>query len=435
MLDKKSFPTLPSSRLPSETGLPELTLIDAEIDSVPPNTPTRVRGRAGSVLLAFSLILIAWNMRPLFASLSVVLPDVMRSNHLGSVAASMLTTLPVLCLGLLAPLAPPLARRFGTERTLLGVMALLAAGTALRGLDNAPALFFASALAGGAIAVGNVLLPSLVKRDYAHHAGIMTGLYTMAISAGAATAAALTVPLQHLMHGRHDYALAIWALPVVIAALVWLPQARSQQHGIHHAGHLVRGLWRDKLAWQLTLFMGLQAAQAYAVFGWLAPILRERGMNAVDAGLVLSVSTLSQLVACLLIPSLAIRLKDQRWLNVALAVTGTVGFLALYMAPPGAIWISSMVLGLSQGGLLSIALTMIVLRSPDGVVTAELSSMVQSVGYCLATIGPLVMGLLHTWTGNFQLAAPLFALLGLGVAITGFGAGRAAHVHAVVTPR
>lgn len=435
MPDNKSFTPLPSSPLPTEKELPELMLVDAEIDSVPPIAPTKVRGRAGTVLLAFSLILIAWNMRPLFSSLSVVLPDVMRSNDLGSVAASMLTTLPVLCLGLLAPLAPPLAGRFGTERTLLGVMVLLAIGTALRGLDNAPVMFFASALAGGAIAVGNVLLPSLVKRDFARHAGIMTGLYTMAICAGAATAAALTVPLQHLLQGSHDYALAIWAVPAVIAALVWLPQARRQQHDKHHAGHLVRGLWRDKLAWQLTLFMGLQAAQAYAVLGWLAPILRERGFNAVDAGLVLSLSTMSQLVACLLIPSLAIRLKHQRWLNVALAATGVAGFLALSMAPPGAIWISSIVLGLSQGGLLSVALTMIVLRSPDGVVTAQLSSMVQSVGYCLATVGPLLIGLLHTWTGNFQLAAPLFALLGLGVAITGFGAGRAAHVHAVVTLR
>jgi CP family cyanate transporter-like MFS transporter len=424
---------LSQSNFPAPTS--ELQLIDAEIDSMPPPLPTPVRSRASRLLLALSLVLIAFNLRPLFSSLSVVLPDIMRATGLSAIAASFLTTLPVLCLGVFAPFAPPLARRFGTEHTLLGVLVVLALGTILRGAGNLPLLFFASALAGAAIAVGNVLLPSLVKRDFPDHAGVMTGLYTMAVCGGAAGAAALTVPLQRLLDNRWTYALAGWALPVCLVALIWIAQTRRTQAGVRHAGHRVRGLWRDPLAWQVTLFMGLQAALAYAVFGWLAPILRDRGLDAVSAGLVLSVSSMSQLAACLFIPSFAIRCKDQRWLNVALAGAAVAGFLGMLSAPLGGVWYWAVLLGLSQGGLLSVSLTLIVLRSPDGPVTAQLSSMAQSVGYVLATVGPLMVGLMHTWTGNYRSAGPLFVALGIGAALSGFGAGRAAHVRALVTPR
>jgi CP family cyanate transporter-like MFS transporter len=155
-------------------------LIDAEADSLPAPRPTPAPSLARRILLGASVVLIAFNLRPVFASLSVMLPEIMAATGLSATAASLLTTLPIVCLGVFAPLAPGLGRRFGTERTLLGCMVLILVGTALRGTGNIPLLFLASAIAGSGIAVSNVLLSGLVKRDFAGQAALMMGLYTWA---------------------------------------------------------------------------------------------------------------------------------------------------------------------------------------------------------------------------------------------------------------
>ncbi|MBE1206739.1 CynX/NimT family MFS transporter [Aminobacter carboxidus] len=405
-------------------------LVDAEIDSLlAPQAPILRSGMARFVLGA-SLVLIAFNLRPLFSSLSVLLPEVMQATGLSPAGASLLTTLPVLCLGLFAPLAPRMAQRFGAERTLLFALALLAFGTALRGLGTAPLLFIASFIAGAAIAIGNVLLPGLVKRDFPDKAAMMTGLYTMALCAGAASASGLTLPIEHLATGSWSGALAAWAVPALIVLFIWTPQALGSRRQASHSGFRVVGLWRDRLAWQVTLFMGLQSALAYCVFGWLAPILRERGFDATTAGAIVSLSVMAQVVTCLAVPSIAIRRKDQRGVNVALVVAAVVALLGILFAPTWTILFWAVLQGIGQGGLIAAAMTLIVLRSPDSHVAAHLSGMAQGVGYTLAAIGPLLVGLIRNWTGSFAASSVLFVALGLGVAITGLGAGRALHVGA-----
>jgi len=189
-------------------------LVDAEADSVPRPAPPRFGGRAARLLFGASLVLIAFNLRPLFSSLSVLLPEVTREGGLSSVGASLLTTLPVVCLGVFAPFAPKLAQRLGAERTLFGALLVLTVGTGLRGVESMPVLFSATLMAGAAIAVANVLLPGVVKRDFADSAAIMTGLYTMALCAGAAAGAGLTIPVERIV-GSWSGALAAWALPAL----------------------------------------------------------------------------------------------------------------------------------------------------------------------------------------------------------------------------
>jgi CP family cyanate transporter-like MFS transporter len=387
-------------------------------------------GRAAMCLLGVSLMLIAFNLRPVFSSLSVLLPEIVQRTGLSSAAAGYLTTLPVLCLGLFAPLAPLCAQRFGTERTLLGMLALLTIGTALRGYGGIPGLFFGSALAGACIAVGNVLLPALVKRDFAHHAATMTGFYTMALCGGAAAAAALTLPLAHAFGHSWSMGVSIWAVPAAVVAVIWAPQLPRRSGNAKRTTYRVRGLWRDALAWQVTFFMGLQSALAYCVMGWLAPILQSRGLDGITAGLVVSVSILIQVVASLFVPPLAVRCKDQRLFNVALTIIAGVALLGLLFAPLSTVWFWAVLQGVGQGGLFAIALTVIVLRSPDSRVAAHLSSMAQTVGYILAAIGPLLVGLLHSWTGGYAATAWLFAALTLGAGLNGWGAGRTLHVKA-----
>ncbi|MBB3562103.1 CP family cyanate transporter-like MFS transporter [Rhizobium sp. BK512] len=406
------------------------TMIDAEIDSVPSPLPPQKQSTTARFLLGASLVLIAFNLRPVFSSASALLPEIRGELGLSPLGASLLTTLPVVCLGAFSSLAPRLAQRIGTERTLLGVLLLLTLGTALRGFSSVPLLFFGTALAGAAIAVGNVLLPGLVKRDFAANTALMTGLYTMALCAGAASAAGLTLPIEHALGGSLDGALSVWALPALLVGLIWLPQVFASSRQARRSGFRVEGLWRDKLAWQVTLFMGLQSALAYCVFGWLVPILRERGLDGIVAGGIVSVSVMVQAAACLFVPHIAVRGKDQRLINVTLCAFAVVALLGLLFAPLSTVWIWAVLQGIGQGGLIAAAMTAIVLRSRDPHVAAHLSGMAQCVGYLLAAVGPFIVGLIRGWTGSFAWCAVLFVALGLGAAFNGWRAGRALHVNA-----
>jgi CP family cyanate transporter-like MFS transporter len=385
---------------------------------------------AGRVFLGASLVLIAFNLRPLFSSASALLPEIKSELQLSPLGAGLLTTLPVVCLGLFSPLAPRLAQRFGAEKTVLGVLLLLALGTALRGLAPVAALFLGTALAGACIAIGNVLLPGLVKRDFPQQGALMTGLYTMALCGGAAGAAGLTLPIEKALGGSLHGALAAWALPAAIVALVWLPQVVNGARRPAQGGFHVEGLWRDRLAWNVTLFMGFQSALAYSVFGWLVPILRERGLDAVVAGSVVSMSVMIQAMACLAVPHIAVRGRNQCVINVVLCGLAVLALIGLLFAPLSTVWLWAALQGVGQGGLIAAAMTVIVLRSRDPQVAAHLSSMAQCVGYLLAAIGPLVVGVIRDRTGGFAWCAALFAVLGSIAAFNGWRAGRAAYVNA-----
>ena len=386
-------------------------------------------GASSRLLLGASLVLIAFNLRPVFSSLSVLLPDISEATGLSAFGAGVLTTLPVVCLGAFAPVAPWMSRRIGTDRTFLMLLVLLALGTAMRGLGLLP-LFVGQTLAGACIAGGNVLLPGLVKRDFPDRSALMTGLYTMALCGGAAIAAGLTVPIKSVFGDSWTLALAVWTLPVVLALVVWLPQLGGTGAKARPLHRRIVGLWKDPLAWQLTLFMGLQSSLAYSVFGWLAPILRARGLEAATAGGIVSADVLVQVASCLITPAIAVRCRDQRAVNVVLAACAAGSLAGLVFAP---LWMAlpfALIQGIGQGGLIAVAITMIVLRSPDSHVAAELSGMAQCVGYLLASLAPLTVGVTQGLTGDFALAGLLFILIGVLLACMGLGAGRALHVKA-----
>jgi|UniRef100_B0T5Q3 CP family cyanate transporter-like MFS transporter len=390
--------------------------------------------RGGRLPLAVGIVATAFCLRLMFASLSVRLPEVVRATGLTAWQVGLLTTLPVLCLGVCAPMAPWFARRWGTERSLFGALVLIGLGTAARALGPVWALFSFSILAGAAIATANVLLPTLVKRDFEDRTAVLTGAYVTAISGGAALAAAVTVPIETALGGGWRVGLSMWAAPVVVAALLWSLQLGAKTARGGDVVLPVTGLWRDPLAWSVALFMGLQSALAFCVLGWLAPILRERGLDAVTAGLVLSVLIVVQLATSLTVPSFATRRPSQCTIAVVLSVAGAGGLLGLLLAPLSGVWVWAVIQGLAQGGLFSLALTMVLLRSPDSHVASHLSGMAQSVGYIPAALAPLGVGLLHQWTGGFQAVAGLVALIGAGLVVTGLIAGRATVVMARAAP-
>ncbi|MGE8112192.1 CynX/NimT family MFS transporter [Pseudomonas sp. NPDC086566] len=407
-----------------ERELEEL-LIDAEADDALVQQQPPMLKRPWLLLLG--LVLVALNLRPALSSMAPVLGQVSAGLGLNASEAGLLTTLPVLCLGLFAPLAPVLARRFGSERVILGILLTLALGILVRSALGAVGVFVGSILAGASIGIIGVLLPGIVKRDFPQHAGTLTGVYTMALCLGAAMAAGATVPLTQHFDGSWAFGLGFWMLPALLAMLVWSLQAR-QGHGLHKAAYRVRGLWREPLAWQVTLYMGLQSSLAYIVFGWLPSILIGRGLSPTEAGLVLSGSVIVQLISSLGAPWLATRGKDQRLAIVMVMLITLAGLFGCLYAPLDGLWGWAVLLGLGQGGTFALALTLIVLRSKDAHVAANLSSMAQGVGYTLASMGPFAVGLVHDLTGGWAAVGWIFAVLGIGAIVFGLGAGRAMHV-------
>jgi MFS transporter, CP family, cyanate transporter len=368
-------------------------------------------------------VLLALNLRMAITSVPPILPDL----GLSSAGESLLTTLPVLLFGGAAAAGPALRARLGEERGLFAALALTVAGILARGLWLDAALFPATIVACAGIAVLNVLLPSFVRGRFAERVGPMTAAYTTALTAGATLAAGLTVPIRSAAGGSNAVALGIWAAPAAVALLAWVPQLRSPERHIPgpRGERRAVSLWRSPLAWQVTLFMGLQSLAYYAPLSWLPTIYREQGLSAATAGALLSVFNAVGIAANLATPVIAHRMRDQRAAITGAVALTAVGVVGLLVAPADLALLWAVVLGLGQGAALSLALLLIVMRAPDHDTSARLSSMAQGIGYLLAAAGPLGMGLLHGLTGGWTV--PLLGLLVLCAfeLAAGLGAGRA----------
>lgn len=388
---------------------------------------TTQEARTGSrLLLILGLILIAFNLRPTLTVVAPVLNAIRADYSFDATMAGLLTMLPVLCLGIFGAIAAKVARRYGAEATILGFVLLIAAGSLLRGAGSPAALFVGTAFGGAGIGVVGVLLPAIVKRDFSANAGMMTGLFTMTLVFGAAVGAGATIPLAGTF-GGWEPALMFWAVPALVAALVWLPQLVLHRFRPRDTAPPA-SLWRDPLAWQVTLFMGLQSSIAYMTMGWMPVILEDFGMTAAAAGYVSSVSIASQMITALLVPPLAARQRDQRAVLVANVALATFGMAGLIFAPLSLVWVFAIMLGLSLGGCFGVALTLIVLRTRDGRMAAELSAMSQSVGYVLASLGPFMIGWLYDLSGGWSVPGLFFIAVTLVAMAVGVGAGRARHV-------
>ncbi|WP_246154938.1 CynX/NimT family MFS transporter [Methylobacterium oryzihabitans] len=383
----------------------------------------RLTRAAGAVWPALALMLVAFNLRPALSSIGPILGRIREEIGLSGVLAGALITVPVLCLGVFGRLGPPLVHRIGPDAGVLAALVLTAVGLVLRGFDGVVPLFSGSVLAAAGIGVVGVILPGVVKRDFPTRAGLMTGLYTGTLCLGASAGAGLTVPAARAL-GHWQGALMLWALPALVAALAWLPmlaRPRPRATAASPRGRL-SALWRDPLAWQVTAFMGAQSSLAYVVFGWLPAALIDRGFTPVAAGALASVSAMSQVALALVVPTLAGRRRDQRILIVPVVALPMIGFGGLLVGPLALAWMFAVILGLGLGGCFGLALTLIVLRAPDPATAGDLSAMAQGVGYCVAALGPLLIGAVHEASGGWDWPAAVYASL----ALTAMGFGLAA---------
>jgi CP family cyanate transporter-like MFS transporter len=387
--------------------------------SEPAVRPAPAEARTGrhtwaAALFVAGILALAFNLRGAITSLPPVFPELASALHLSSVAVALLAATPLLCFAVFSIPAAPLSRRFGEERVLLASLVLLAVGLLARGAWPEVLLYPGTVIAGAAIALMNVLLPSLVKRRRPDQAGLLIGVYLLCLAAGAILGALLAVPVYQSSGGSVRLTLGLWALPALAAALAWLPQWRFRTtpgalgRGAP-SGHRLVKVSRHLLAWQVMGFMGLQSLIYYSALSWLPILLRDRGAGAEHAGSLLALMNFGNAVTALVAPLLAQRTRDQRWLIAVLVAVSGVGLTGVWFAPlsEAAAW--TLVFGLGQGAALGLAIYFTAARAPDPVTSASLSAFTQGAGYLVAAAGPLVIGFLHAVTGGWTV--PVLALL------------------------
>lgn len=380
-------------------------------------------------LLVTGIICIAAALRAPFTSVGPLLEMVRDDLGLSNTLAGAITTLPLLAFALLSPFAPLLARRLGVPNILMLAMLTLSMGILLRSASGPAAFFAGTAMIGLPIALCNVLLPGLIKGKFPQRIGLMTGIYTVSMNICAAAASGLSVPLATRAGLGWRGTLALWFMVAALATVLWIPQLKRLNTG--SSGPVRSGavrIWRSPLAWQVTLFMGLQSLLYYVLIAWFSVILGERGMTPGHAGWILSLMQLAQLPFTFFVPLWAGRMKNQRLPVMITSVLFIIGILGVWLGSTALMALWAICIGIAGGFAFGLAMMFFSLRTRTTQEASELSGMAQSAGYLLAAAGPALFGLLHDAAGSWNAPLALLAAASVLLFAAGMGAGRDKYV-------
>lgn len=376
------------------------------------------------LLLIAGILMIATTLRVTFTGAAPLLDMIRQDYGLTTAQTGLLTTLPLLAFALISPLAAGVARKIGMERSLFIAMLLICIGIGIRSLPSSALLFIGTGVIGCGIALGNVLLPGLIKRDFPGQVAKLTGAYSLTMGAAAALGSAMIVPLALSGAGWHGALLMLMVFPL-LATLLWLPQW-LQKHTAPLTGARAlhnRGIWRSALAWQVTLFLGINSLIYYVIIGWLPAILLSHGYSETEAGSMHGLLQLATAAPGLAVPLVLHKLKDQRGIAGLSALMCAVSLAGLWFMPDRAV-VWTIVYGFGSGATMILGLTFIGLRASSAHQAAALSGMAQSVGYLLAACGPPLMGKIHDTAGDWRIPLIACALAAVVMAVCGVLAGR-----------
>jgi MFS transporter, CP family, cyanate transporter len=387
---------------------------------------------ARPALLIAGILLIAANLRASITGVAPLLDMIRGSFELSTTQAGMLITLPLLAFAAVSPFAAHLAKAIGLERSLFAALLLIGVGIVIRSVGPVACLYLGTAIIGSGIAIGNVLLPSLLKRDFPDRIAMLTAIYALVMGVVAAASSAIAIPLARWSGLGWRFAVASLLLPALAALFLWLPQLANRTLPATGTAVPAHGapVWRSALAWQVTLFLGLNSFVYYVAISWLPAILHDAGYSPQQAGSLHGLLQLATAFPGLVLVPLVRRMKDQRMAAFVASIISMAGLLGLLLAPAWATaW--TVCFGLGAGSTIILGLAFVSLRAAHSQQAAALSGMAQSVGYLLAAVGPALVGGLHDALGNWNAALGLCAALCFVMAVFGLFAGRAIHIGSV----
>ncbi|MCW6093111.1 MFS transporter [Clostridium sporogenes] len=387
------------------------------------NMDFKVR-KSASLMLIIGIIFIAANLRAPLTSVGPLVKFIRDNLHISNTLAGMITTLPLFAFALFSPIAPRLGRKFGVELVLLLSVIFLTVGIILRSLSGVAGLFIGTAIIGLAISVANVLIPSLIKRDFSEKIGVMTGVYSISMNTFGAIASGISVPIATRLGLKWSGALGIWGILSFISIILWLPQVKRNDERVSEGYKTVSSnvnLWKSSLAWQVSLFMGLQSLVFYSMVAWMPEILMQKGMSSNRAGWMLSLMQLALIPFTFIVSVLAGRRSNQRSLVISGCLFILIGILGLLYGSSQFVFLWIIILGIGGGFAFSLSMMFFSLRTENSNEAAQLSGMAQSLGYLLAAFGPILFGFLHDATNSWKV--PLQALIGITVLLFIFGLG------------
>jgi MFS transporter, CP family, cyanate transporter len=387
--------------------------MSSDTRSIPTTDGAAARARAvrtiSPALVIVGMLLVAGNLRAGITTVGPLLADVQHDLGLPSVTASVLISLPLLAFAVVSPVAPRIARLLGLERSLALGLLVLAVGLVLRSVPGLPLLWIGTGLLGVAIAVLNVVLPALVKRDFPRRIGQITGVYSAVQASFAAIAAGVAVPIAGASAAGWRLPWAMWAGLALIALVVLAPQLRRRTVVPSGEDDIAveapeaarwRSPWTSALGWQITAFMGLQSVGFYVLITWLPSIERAAGIPSADAGVHQLVLNAAGIAGSLGVSAVIPRLRDQRILAPLAPLLFIVAVAGILVAPQlAAVWAA--IAGVAGGAAIVLALSFFGLRTRHHSQAAALSGMAQSVGYLLAAAGPVLAGAWHDATGSW----------------------------------
>lgn len=372
-----------------------------------------------------AIVVLAFNLRPVAVSVGPVLAEISADLGLTPGWSGFLTSLPTLCFAVFGAVAPWIGKQLGPHVAIgVAFVALVGGQWARAFVENPVAFFLLSALALAGMALGNVLIPPMVRLHYPNKVGLGTALYSLAISIGVTLSSSVTVPLAHATGGWRG-AMVAWAVVALASLLTWVPMLkyRERRGGRAHVAHSVAAVARTKLGWALAIMFGLQAGSSYTVFGWLPTIFRSYGMSEINAGFMLGIATGIGIPLAFLIPAYVARTPRPTGIFLAMMATLLLGWVGLLVAPMSAPWLWSVLLALGTSSFPMI-LTLFATRALTPSSTAALSGFTQAVGYTVATLCPILFGSLNGWSGGWTLSLLAMIVLTVPFTITGWYASQ-----------
>jgi len=357
--------------------------------------------------LLLAILIVALNLRGAVTSVGPLLDLIQAELQLTSAAAGFLASLPLFAFAFVSPYAAVLARRIGLEAAIFSALLSLLAGIALRHIEGNFFLYTGTALIGIGIAINNVLLPGLLRREFLQQLPLVTALFTMVLVTAGGLGSALAIPLEVL--GGWRPSLLAWVLPVLIGLAVWAPRLRHNTRP--QAPPQGRAsLWRSTIAWHVSLFMACQSTAFYVMIAWLPSILADlEGISPARSGVILFIYQIFVLGGVMSVPLLVHRFDDQRWIGAGCASLIFFGFAGLLFATADALfWLS--VMGVGAGGSMVLAMTWFGLRASSTGQAVALSGMAQAIGYLVSALAPILIGWLHDRTQGWTM--PLLLMLG-----------------------